>query len=284
MKKIIRMLIILLMLIMMLNNIEVIAHGGNITGWKDKNSLEITQYNGKYYGYHNKDGVRHYHQVGWNEEKQKWEIVKTAVCYDENFNIINNTSNLKNEKIEVKYSESVDGDTAKFKLDEEIITVRFLGIDTPETVHPSLGEQPYGKEASNYTKEKLKNANKIELEYDSNSSKTDKYGRHLAWIWVDDSLLQEELISKGLAKTYMLQDNYTYAWLLQEKQEEAKEEKVGMWSDSNTGENNTNIIQNGETKDNSNNEVIGIVILGVVLLIAILIIKSKQKIDKKQNK
>ena len=96
MKKIIRILIIPLMLIMMLNNIEVIAHGGNITGWKDKNSLEITQY-----GYHNKDGVIHYHQVGWNEEKQKWEIVKTAVCYDENFNIINNTSNLKNEKIEV---------------------------------------------------------------------------------------------------------------------------------------------------------------------------------------
>lgn len=275
MKKIIRMLIILLMLIMMLNNIEVIAHGGNITGWKDKNSLEITQYNGKYYGYHNKDGVRHYHQVGWNEEKQKWEIVKTAVCYDENFNIINNTSNLKNEKIEVKYSESVDGDTAKFKLNEEIITVRFLGIDTPETVHPSLGEQPYGKEASDYTKEKLQNANKIELEYDSNSSKTDKYGRHLAWIWIDDSLLQEELISNGLAKTYMLQDNYTYAWILQEKQEEAKEEKVGMWSD--IIESNSNIINNNETKYNLNNEVIGIVILGVILLIAILIRKYKQK-------
>lgn len=223
MKKIIRMLIILLMLIMMLNNIEVIAHGGNITGWKDKNSLEITQYNGKYYGYHNKDGVRHYHQVQWNEEKQKWEIVKTAVCYDENFNIINNTSNLKNEKIEVKYSESVDGDTAKFKLDEEIITVRFLGIDTPETVHPSLGEQPYGKEAS----------------------------------------------------------NYTYAWLLQEKQEEAKEEKVGIWSD--TVESNINVINNNETKDNLNNEVIGIVILSVILLIAILIGKGKQKIDKKNK-
>lgn len=281
MKKIIRMLIILLMLIMMLNNIEVIAHSGNITGWKDKNSLEITQYNGKYYGYHNKDGVKHYHQVQWNEEKQKWEIVKTAVCYDENFNIINNTSNLKNEKIEVKYSESVDGDTAKFKLDEEIITVRFLGIDTPETVHPSLGEQPYGKEASNYTKEKLQNANKIELEYDSNSSKTDKYGRHLAWIWVDDSLLQEELIREGLAQTYMLQGNYTYAWLLQEKQEEAKEEKVGIWSD--TVESNINVINNNETKDNLNNEVIGIVILSVILLIAILIGKGKQKIDKKNK-
>lgn len=281
MKKIARILIIILGLIILLNK-EVIAHGGNITGWKDKNSLEITQYNGKYYGYHNKDGVRHYHQVEWNEEKQKWEIVKTAVYYDENFNIINNTSNLSNERIEVEYSESVDGDTAKFKLNEKIITVRFLGIDTPETVHPSLGEQPYGKEASNYTKEKLQNANKIELEYDSNSAKTDKYGRYLAWIWVDDSLLQEELVSEGLAKTYMLQDNYTYAWILQEKQEDVKEEKVGIWSD--TVESNINVINNNKTKENLNNDIIGIVILGIILLIAILMRKGKQNIDKKQNK
>ncbi len=279
MKKIVRILIIVLGLIMLLN-MEVIAHGGNITGWKDKKSSKITQYNGKYYGYHNKDGVRHYHQVEWNEEKQKWEIVKTAVCYDESFNIINNTSNLSNERIEVKYNESVDGDTAKFKLNEEIITVRFLGIDTPETVHPSLGEQPYGKEASNYTKERLQNTNKIELEYDSNSSKTDKYGRYLAWIWVDNSLLQEELIREGLAQTYMLQDNYTYAWILQEKQEEAKEEKVGIWSD--TIESNINVINNNETKDNLSNEIIGIIILCVILLIAILIRKGKQTIDKKQ--
>lgn len=124
MKKIARILIIILGLIILLNK-EVIAHGGNITGWKDKNSLEIIQYNGKYYGYHNEDGVRHYHQVEWNEEKQKWEIVKTAVYYDENFNIINNTSNLSNERIEVEYSESVDGDTAKFKLNEKIIKNRY---------------------------------------------------------------------------------------------------------------------------------------------------------------
>ncbi|MCI9017121.1 MAG: thermonuclease family protein [Clostridia bacterium] len=280
MKKISRILIFILVLIMLLN-VEVIAHGGNITGWKDKDSIEIIQYNGKYYGYHNKEGVRHYHQVGWNEEKQKWEIVKTAVCYDENFNIINNTTNSSNERIEVTYSESIDGDTAKFKLNEETIIVRFLGIDTPETVHPSLGEQPYGKEGSNYTKEKLQNANKIELEYDSNSSKTDKYGRHLVWIWVDDSLLQEELIREGLAQTYMLQDNYTYAWILQEKQEEAKQEKVGIWSD--TIESNINVINNNETKNNLDNEVIGIVILGVILLIVILIGKDKQK-NRQKNK
>ena len=278
MKKISRILIFILVLIMLLS-VEVIAHGGNITGWKDKNSLEITQYNGKYYGYHNKDGVRHYHQVEWNEEKQKWEIVKTAVCYDENFNIINNTTNSSNERIEVTYSESVDGDTAKFKLKEETIIVRFLGIDTPETVHPSLGEQPYGKEASNYTKEKLQNANKIELEYDSNSLKTDKYGRHLAWIWVDDSLLQEELIREGLAQTYMLQDNYTYAWILQEKQEEAKEEKVGIWSEE--VEKQENVIIETMKNEHDTSSFIGLVIIIISLIVAILFERLRKNNKKK---
>ena len=51
-----------------------------------------------------------------------------------------------------------------------------MGIDTPETVHTQKEEQPYGQEASNYTKTRLENGDKIELEYDSNSSEKDKYG------------------------------------------------------------------------------------------------------------
>ena len=230
MKKI-NKIIIFINILLILNHTTVLAHGGNITGWKDKNSDKIIEQNDKYYGYHNQDGERHYHEVQWNEEKQKWEIVKTAVYYDENLNKINRTENEKAEKIEVKFSEKVDGDTAKFDLNGETITVRFLGIDTSETVHPTIGEEPFGKEASNFTEEKLKNANKIQLEYDSHASETDKYNRHLAWIWVDDVLLQEELMKNGLAKTYMLQDNYTYAGILQEAEESAKIQKVGVWNE-----------------------------------------------------
>ena len=51
MKRVNKILIVTLILIMMIN-IKVIAHGGNITGWNDKNSSEITEHNGKYYGYH----------------------------------------------------------------------------------------------------------------------------------------------------------------------------------------------------------------------------------------
>lgn len=223
--------IVIILIILSLSTMQKVeAHGGNITGWKEKNSPKIVEQNGKYYGYHKQDGKTHYHEVEWNEAKQKWEIVKTAVYYDENLNKIDTTNTEKSEKIEVKFSEKVDGDTAKFELNGEIITVRFLGIDTPETVHPTKGEEPFGKEASNFTEEKLQNAEKIELEYDENASKTDKYERHLAWIWTDDVLLQEAIVQNGLAKTYMLQDNYKYAGKLQEAEEEAKNQKIGIWS------------------------------------------------------
>ena len=273
--------IILVLILVTLFNIRVYAHGGNITGWNNKNSTEITEYNGKYYGYHKQNKVRHYHQVEWNEEEQKWQIIKTAVYYDEHFNIINTINNSNTTKIEVKYSKSVDGDTAKFELDGKEITVRFLGIDTPETVHPTKGEEPYGKEASNYTKGKLENAHKIEIEYDENASETDKYERPLVWVWVDDTLLQEELISNGLARTYMLQDNYKYAWMLQENEEKAKEEKVGIWSEEAKTQENV-IVENIESEDNTNGFA-GLIVIVISLIVAILFgkIKQKNKRDKK---
>ncbi len=230
MRKIVKIVTIFIILMLVLHT-NISAHGGNITGWKDKNSKEITEYNEKYYGYHNQNGIRHYHQVEWDENNQRWKIINPAVYYDENFNIIDTFEGEETERIEVKYYDNVDGDTAKFDLDGEVITVRFLGINTPETVSTTVGEEPYGKEASNYTKQKLENATKIELEYDSNSQEKDKYDRVLAWIWVDDSLLQEELVNNGLAENYMLQNNYRYANILQLAEEKAKSNQIGIWSE-----------------------------------------------------
>ena len=79
---------------------------------------------------------------------------------------------------EVTLSKCVDGDTAKFIINNKEETVRFLAVDTPETKHSTKGEEPYGKEASDYTCNRLKEVNKIELEYDDNSTKTDKYNRY----------------------------------------------------------------------------------------------------------
>ena len=70
------------------------------------------------------------------------------------FLFINNSAAL--EKEEVIFDSCVDGDTAKFIIDGEVKSVRFLAIDTPETVHPTKDEEPYGKEARDFTCNSLK--------------------------------------------------------------------------------------------------------------------------------
>ena len=135
---------------------------------------------------------------------------------------------------EVTFSKCVDGDTAKFIINNKEETVRFLAVDTPETKHPTKGEEPYGKEASDYTCNRLTEGNKIELEYDDNSTKTDKYNRYLAWIFVDDNLLQAELVKNGLAEVAYLYGDYKYTDLLKDYEQTAIATKVGMHSDTDT--------------------------------------------------
>jgi len=138
--------------------------------------------------------------------------------------------NVKAEKKEVTFSKCIDGDTASVVLNKKEIKLRFLAIDTPESVHPTIGEEPFGKEASEFTCNALKNAKKIQIEYDSNSDKTDKYDRHLVWIFVDGKLLQERLIEEGLAEVAYLYDEYKYTSNLEAMELIAKTKKVGIWS------------------------------------------------------
>ena len=138
------------------------------------------------------------------------------------------------DKIEVQLKKCVDGDTARFIYKNEEIKARFLAIDTPESVHPTKESEPFGKEASEYTCNALKNAKKITIEYDSGSDKTDKYKRHLVWVYVDDVLLQKTLIEKGYAKVTYLYGKYQYTDELKDVEEKAKASKKGIWSLDNT--------------------------------------------------
>ena len=71
-----------------------------------------------------------------------------------------------------------------------------------------------------------------------NSTKTDKYDRIIAWVFVDDELLQEDLVSKGYAKVAYLYGDYKYTTQLKEKEQIAKNKKLRIWS-SNTNTNDT---------------------------------------------
>ena len=177
-------------------------------------------------------------------KKIVYELLLIAVVFCLNINVYA-------EKKEVELKKCVDGDTARFVLDGEEIKARFLAIDTPESVHPTIGEEPYGKEASQYTCNLLTNAKEIILEYDSKSDKTDKYDRHLVWVFVDDVLLQEDLISKGYAQLAYLYGDYKYIEELESVQEKSKKKKIGIWSDEETTKTITE-----ENDDNENDEEI----------------------------
>lgn len=135
-----------------------------------------------------------------------------------------------NTKKTVTLAKCTDGDTAHFMVDGKNITVRFLAINAPEYTKE---KEPFGKEASEYVCDRLTNAKKLQLEHDDGSDETDKYGRALAWIFVDGSLLQKELVEQGLAEVKYLYGDYAYTEELQQLEKKAKAEKLAMWSNGN---------------------------------------------------
>lgn len=100
----------------------------------------------------------------------------------------------------VTVQQFVDGDTTIFKSGNSTITIRYEGIDTPESTYTV---EPWGYPASNHTKEVLKNAKTIVLQTDNGKPGKDNLdttgNRYLAWVWADGRLLNLELVEVGLA-------------------------------------------------------------------------------------
>lgn len=123
----------------------------------------------------------------------------------------------------------IDGDTLKVKLaDGKTEDVRLLLVDTPETVKPDTPIQPYGTEASAFTKETLPSGTAIRLERDH--SRTDRYGRLLAYVWYGDKMLNQELLRKGLARVaFVYEPDTRYVDMFEQIEQEAKQAKKKIW-------------------------------------------------------
>ncbi|WP_409295459.1 thermonuclease family protein [Peribacillus sp. SCS-26] len=122
----------------------------------------------------------------------------------------------------------VDGDTIDVKLTNgKNERVRFILVDTPETKHPRLGVQPFGKEASQYTTASLM-AREVLLELDA--EERDQYGRLLAYVWQGDVLFNEILIREGFARTAVYPPNTKYVDQFRKVENDARQSKKGIWS------------------------------------------------------
>jgi micrococcal nuclease len=121
----------------------------------------------------------------------------------------------------------VDGDTAHVELRGHDVTIRFIGIDTPETVAPGQPIECFGPEASNFTTQRLTGA-QVRLEFDVD--RIDPYGRTLAYIWMpDDSLFNETLVRRGFATVATYPPDTAYVHRFETAQRTAKNAGVGLW-------------------------------------------------------
>jgi micrococcal nuclease len=106
----------------------------------------------------------------------------------------------------------VDGDTAHVEIDGRDVTVRFIGIDTPESVAPDQPVECYGREASAYTRDRLE----------------DRYGRTLAYVWLGDELINETLVRQGYALVTTFPPNVEYVGRFTAAQRDAREHGRGL--------------------------------------------------------
>ena len=131
----------------------------------------------------------------------------------------------------------VDGDTMKLKLDKtkEVVTLRLLLVDTPESVKKGVDPQPYSIEASNFAKNTLVAGDTVYIEYDE-GDKTDKYDRHLGYLWyyskVDSNwkMFNETLISEGYARVGYIYSQKRHLDEFYKAQDYAKSNKLNIWS------------------------------------------------------
>jgi len=117
----------------------------------------------------------------------------------------------------------IDGDTIEVNIDGTIYKVRYIGIDTPE-----FGE-PWANEATRLNRQ-LVEEKTVRLEKDI--SETDKYGRLLRYVYVDDIFVNAELVRQGLAWAKTYEPDIKYQDILEEAEAEARQAKIGIWQES----------------------------------------------------
>ncbi|HWA99661.1 MAG TPA: thermonuclease family protein [Pirellulales bacterium] len=128
---------------------------------------------------------------------------------------------------EYHVSRVIDGDTL---LLSNHARVRLMGVNTPETVKPNHAIEPWGLEAKQFTEQFIAAAaGRVNLRFDR--ERVDRYGRFLAYVWIGDQMLNEELLRAGLAR---FEPAFYYSGSIKlryrKAQDEARAARRGIWS------------------------------------------------------
>jgi micrococcal nuclease len=123
----------------------------------------------------------------------------------------------------------VDGDTVKVRIAGQTDTVRYIGMDTPETKKPGTPIQCYGKAASAYN-ERLVAGRSVRLRFDA--ERRDRYGRLLAYVFrrPDGLFVNAQLVREGFARTLTIPPNVAHVSIFRTLEHRARERDRGLWS------------------------------------------------------
>ncbi|MFH1846438.1 MAG: thermonuclease family protein [Candidatus Omnitrophota bacterium] len=141
---------------------------------------------------------------------------------------IEDTLNINGEKKSYFVKNVIDGDTIELSNGKR---VRYIGINTPET-RKRVGDswvydpQPYAVEATIANKGFVEQKNVL-LEFDV--QKEDKYNRWLAYVYIDDKMVNEELLSQGYGKVLVIPPNTKYYDLFKSAEREARQFRRGIF-------------------------------------------------------
>lgn len=129
---------------------------------------------------------------------------------------------------EAEVIEVVDGDTIVVLSGGERYRVRYIGIDAPETEYSPRGAEPFG-EAATEANLALVGGQTVRLEKDV--SETDRYGRLLRYVWVDEVMVNEELLRQGMARAGTYPPDVKYTDRFRAIEQEARQAGIGLWAD-----------------------------------------------------
>ena len=122
----------------------------------------------------------------------------------------------------------IDGDTVVVKIQNKIETLRLIGVDTPETVHPTKGVECFGPQASGFTKTVLKPGITVKLLRDIEPR--DRYQRLLVYLFLPDGkFFNQMLVEQGFARTLNIAPNSAFADLLASHESSSRNRRVGLW-------------------------------------------------------
>lgn len=128
---------------------------------------------------------------------------------------------------DVRVVDVIDGDTISVAFANGATdTVRLLGLDTPETKHPTKGVQCFGPEAAAFTQRAL-SGRVVRLE--SDVERRDVYDRRLAYVWIDGHRFNDVLVRRGYARFLVIPPNDAYGRALLAAELDARRHHRGLW-------------------------------------------------------